>query len=329
MSGDGLRVPLATEGKGGMKGFGPEGLARVGGGARSGKGKPSPAWAQEPADDAEEAEAPAAQDAAAGDVYDNFLRADFCDEYLNELPEPLRKCFRAAFGMEAEPASAGVTNELMVAITVEEAQTQLKAAKVVTDPSTEKDPTGLELMRMMAPLKRAHRRAAQLEAGLLERPVAPSAPTAAQPALPAQPQEEQGHLKYTDVLWQGKPGTFKMLPWAELEAARNNYEDIKGGPPPLEERPSNIQLSALSSWLATRPGGMMAHPFVDFGVWTPTGTVATQPGLSGRTPFNADGQWAPKRHKGPATYRQWIEHWKVFEAAMMSLRAATPVSLEA
>ena len=43
----------------------------------------------------------------------------------------------------------------------------------------------------------------------------------------------------------------------------------------------------------------------------------------------ADGQLAPKRQKGPATFKQWSEHWTVFEAAMVSLRVATPVALEA
>ena len=83
-------------------------------------------------------------------------------------------------------------------------------------------------------MKRVHRQVAQLEKCVLERPAA--MPRAPAPAQPTQPAEEQGHLKYTDVLWQGKPGTFKMMSCAELEEARTNHEDIKGGPAPLEER---------------------------------------------------------------------------------------------
>ena len=44
--------------------------------------------------------------------------------------------------------------------------------------------------------------------------------------------------------------------------------------------------------------------------------------------MSADGEWAPKRHKGPSTYRTWCTCWRVFEAAMTMLRVASPTTLE-
>ena len=72
----------------------------------------------------------------------------------------------------------------------------------------------------------------------------------------------------------------------------------------------------------------MAPTFLDFGVWNPYGDRGLAARAFGTHAMNADGEWAPKRHKGPGSYRVWLECWGVFEAAAIMLRLATPVTLD-
>ena len=41
-----------------------------------------------------------------------------------------------------------------------------------------------------------------------------------------------------------------------------------------------------------------------------------------------DGKWVTRQLKGPSTFEAWEECWKVFAAAMVSLGAASPNSLD-
>merc|ERR1711884_881901 len=107
---------------------------------------------------------------------------------------------------------------------------------------------------MMTPFRRAAHELAALETTA---PAAPLPPAAAPPPPPAPPAEDHTHLKFSDVLRQGTPGTFKPLSHAELSAARKNHRDILGRDPPLADRHSDAQLAALHAWLSMRPGGRM------------------------------------------------------------------------
>ena len=82
------------------------------------------------------------------------LQSDFCTVHLAGLPEPLRKCFCTAFGLDPD---AGVTVEAVTAVTLEEAQRMLKEARVGKPTGEggrieEREPTGLELGQMMTPV---------------------------------------------------------------------------------------------------------------------------------------------------------------------------------
>ena len=70
-------------------------------------------------------------------------------------------------------------------------------------------------------------------------------------------------------LAQGTTGTFRPL---EEKTSSNHAASIhsRRGRAQEHERPSDLQLAALSSWLAPqvhKPAGN--HPYVDFGVWGP------------------------------------------------------------
>ena len=120
--------------------------------------------------------------------------------------------------------------EAVTAVSLDEVQSLIKDARV-KKADGEAPPTGLQLGLMMAPFRKAARELAALETVT---PAAPPPPAAVPTAPPA---EDHTHLKFSDVLRQGTPGTFKPLSHAELSAARKNHRDILGRDPPSGRPP--------------------------------------------------------------------------------------------
>ena len=125
-----------------------------------------------------------------------LLATDFVTTQLGEMPEPLRAAFRTAFGLETGEVAS---TEIIMAVSMDEAQSLLKDAQVNTanaHGATEaRALKGVELGRMMAPLRRVAREIDQLEAAVRTPPQVTAVPTAAPTAL-----EDHTANKFTDVV---------------------------------------------------------------------------------------------------------------------------------
>ena len=125
------------------------------------------------------------------------------------------------------------------------------------------------------------------------------------------------------VLDQSDDGTFQPLSLEDRAMYRSNHRVITGGDPPEGREPSPDQLAALVTKLSRDEA-----PYVDFAVFTPHGRRQYR-----LHKFNAevfvDGQLVKRELKGPMDFRSWKACWSTFRAAMISIRAATPATLDA
>ena len=110
--------------------------------------------------------------------------------------------------------------------------------------------------------------------------------------------------------------------------ARLTHKDVLGTFPKDDERPTNDQLSALAAWLRATPNGRRKAPYVNFGLWTAHADVLMEKSVFAPRILCEDGSWAPRRFEGPATFHDWKVCWRVFEVAMISLKAASPAHLQ-
>ena len=75
------------------------------------------------------------------------------------------------------------------------------------------------------------------------------------------------------------------------------------------------------------PGVRHRAPGVCFSVWLPWGNVEYENRAAALRQHTADGLWHPIRYRGPSDFAAWKRSWMVFEAAMLSLGAASPAAL--
>ena len=131
-----------------------------------------------------------------------------------------------------------------------------------------------------------------------------------------------GRKRMSEVLDQTNDSSFAPLAPEVVVEARLNFEKRTGGPPPLAERPTAVQLAALWAILIA---GLV--PFADFAIWGPFGHRAAK-----LRKFQAwvwiDSALQPRMLRGPSGYAAWRASWRVFRTAMVSLDAATPGALD-
>ena len=142
-------------------------------------------------------------------------------------------------------------------------------------------------------------------------------PAASQPKLLA-PEAPQDLIDIREVVDQAA-GRAQAPPigFAELAKLRQHYERVAGAPPPAEHLPSSEQLAALRAWL-----NMGRVPYVDFGVWSATGTrLAKFRKTEGAVLVG--GTFVTKLVEAPSSPDAWAQSWAIFAVAMVTLGAAT------
>ena len=128
--------------------------------------------------------------------------------------------------------------------------------------------------------------------------------------------------KMSDVLDQvDSETTYELLDPATLGALRTSYIDSCGGPPPESAQPTSEQMSALKTRLS-----MGTAPYVDFAVFGPFGKRFAKHRKFDAQVF-VDNALTTRLLQGPSDFAAWTGSWKVFAVAMISLKAASPATL--
>ena len=154
----------------------------------------------------------------------------------------------------------------------------------------------------------------------------------APPVEPPAPSPSAGRDNYlfSDYLAQGQSGSFKLLSVDQLVWIRANFKKVTGAKEHEQYRPSDQQLSALSSWTAASPDGSLGlHPFVDFAIWGPYNSKAAKKRSFTSLVPNRFGELEKRQFKGPQSFEEWECCWMVFRTAMISLGLASPGDLDA
>ena len=262
---------------------------------------------------------------------DDVLERDFADHYMADISDEHKGAFWEALGL---PNAGRVSARQVLAIPFAVAETALAAA-TIPDPNFAWNSQGpayipitpfvlgnlLETIRLAA----AHRDQATAP------PMAPLGPppsAAVPPATVTTTSEDPGLTSFRLVVHPSIPGSFSLLSSVELRAWKAQYKRVMDDDPPDEERPSDRQISGLSAYLLSAPGGRRRAPAVCFTVWLPYGNVTYDERAHAPRQYTADGHWIPTRFRGPASYDAWLRSWMVFEAAMLGLGAASPSTLK-
>lgn len=135
------------------------------------------------------------------------------------------------------------------------------------------------------------------------------------------PKVEATVLKQSAYLNQGSEATFPLLNPGDLQKYRDNYAKIMGVEPPLSQRPTDEQLSALLALLGTGRA-----PFADFAVFGPFDEIQARLRKYTDQVF-VDGRLQTRMLHGPSTFAAWQGCWGVFKAAMIMLDAASQGAL--
>ena len=128
--------------------------------------------------------------------------------------------------------------------------------------------------------------------------------------------------KVSAVLDQADEGMFEALDPSKRAEYRSNHLLMTGGAPPEGRIPSSDQMAALASKLAKQEA-----PYADFAVFTPAGRR-----LHKLRKFEAqvfiDGELKTRSLRGPSDFQSWKASWAVFRAAMISIGALSPSTLD-
>ena len=144
--------------------------------------------------------------------------------------------------------------------------------------------------------------------------ILPAKPEAVQKATPT---VETTLLKQSTYLNQGSEATFPLLNPGDLQKYRDNYSKVMGVEPPLNQRPTDEQLSALLALLSTGRA-----PFADFAVFGPFDETQARLRKYSDQVF-VDGCLQTRLLQGPSTFVAWQGCWWVFKSAMIMLDAAS------
>ena len=129
--------------------------------------------------------------------------------------------------------------------------------------------------------------------------------------------EQQVLLKHSTYTNQASEGTFALKSPGELLKYRENYEKIYGAKINLKERPTDEQLCALLSVLASGRA-----PFLDFAVFGPFDEHEAKLRKYTDQVF-IDGRLQTRLLHGPTSFEGWRKCWAVFRSAMVMLDAAS------
>ena len=149
--------------------------------------------------------------------------------------------------------------------------------------------------------------------------IASSAPPPAAPVAPA----VLTQLKISSFVDQASEMAFALLTPDQLAPYRAKYENVFHVPPPLNQRPTDEQLSALKALLATG-----RTPYVDFAIFGPFDEVEAKHRKFTEQVF-VDGALQTRLLHGPSSYSAWEACWKVYRAAMVMLDQASVGALDA
>ena len=135
-------------------------------------------------------------------------------------------------------------------------------------------------------------------------------------------QAQGSKRKMEGVVDQRDDTLYTPLSDEEISMMRLRFWKKTGDHPPENERPSNDQLTALAGRLATG-----RSPWVDFAVWTSYGSRKVKEN-SFRPQVWVNGQLETKTIAGPPDHDAWLAHFRVFRAAMVMCRGASPATLD-
>ena len=128
--------------------------------------------------------------------------------------------------------------------------------------------------------------------------------------------------KFADVLEQGMPGEFYLLPDGDIRWARAAYINITGSEPPEHARPTKEQLSAVASLLRSE-----SAPYCDFAVFGPYGRRQAKARRFEAQTF-VDGRLQTRMISGPSNFEAWRAIWLTFRTCLISLEAVPPGVLD-
>ena len=128
--------------------------------------------------------------------------------------------------------------------------------------------------------------------------------------------------KVSAVLDQADEGMFETLDPSKRAEYRSNHLAMTGGPPPEGRIPSSDQMAALASKLAKHEA-----PYADFAVFTPAGRRLVKLRKFEAQVF-IDGELKTRTLRGPSDFQSWKACWSVFRAAMISIGALSPSTLD-
>ena len=149
--------------------------------------------------------------------------------------------------------------------------------------------------------------------------IASNAPPPVAPVAPA----VSTHLKISSFVDQSSEMVFPLLTPDQLSPHRAKYDSVFHVPPPLNQRPTDEQLSALKALLATG-----RTPYVDFAIFGPFDEVEAKHRKFTEQVF-VDGALQTRLLHGPSSYTAWEACWKVYRSAMIMLDQASIGALDA
>ena len=128
--------------------------------------------------------------------------------------------------------------------------------------------------------------------------------------------------KMAGVIEQRDDTMYEPLSEDDICVLRQRFYDRTGDHPPEWERPTSDQLTALAGRLNAGRA-----PWVDFAVWAPYGERRVKE-QTFRPQVWINNELVTKTITGPPHHEAWLSHFKVFRAAMIMCRAASPAALD-
>ena len=148
-----------------------------------------------------------------------------------------------------------------------------------------------------------------------------SAPVSATGAATAHT-ESRPKRRIADVLDQMDDGQFDPLTDQERIEYHMNYKMVTGGVPADNAEASPDQIAALKTKVDTG-----AAPYADFAVFVPHGVRFAKLRKFDAQVF-VNNSLQQRVLRGPSNLASWLDSWRVFRTAMLSIKAAAPQTLD-
>jgi len=152
--------------------------------------------------------------------------------------------------------------------------------------------------------------------------VAEAAPTGSLAHVPAAAEPDADLVNVSVFADQASRLQARRLSYGELAGLRQVYVATCGAPPPDAQLPTSEQLAALAAILRSgRP------PYVDFAVWSPLGPRLARFRRT-EAAVLVGNVFVTKTLDAPPSHAAWEESYNLFAAAMITLGAAAPGTLQ-